>query len=180
MSRRSMPVAPESFGGIQTALSAVHLLLDGVEIISLATISPIVQEARRMFEKREWRKSSQNFNRAVMAFEQSTAQWRQRMNGAITLARKQSSMPIAERKKGRGGSIAEIAKLNAEKTRTDTQIAAAARLMQRLKVDLEAMTVALEGEPPQRDAEESPATGQSSGIDDIRSTRERHNRRYLS
>jgi len=127
----------------------VHLMLDGAEIISLATISPIVQEARRMFEKGEWRKSSQNFNRAVLAFEQSTAQWQQRMNAAITLARTQSSTPIAERKKGRGGSIAEIARLIAEKTRTDTQIAAAARLMQRLRVDLEALTVAMEGEPPQ-------------------------------
>lgn len=180
MCQRSMPVAPESFGGIQTALSAVHLMLDGMEIISLATISPIVQEARRMFEKGEWRKSSQNFNRAVAAFEQSTTQWRQRMNGALALARKQSSTPIAERKKGRGGSIAEIAKLNAEKTRADTQIAAAARLMQRLKVDLETLTVALEGEPLPRDAREPPAAGQSSGIDDSLPTSERHSRRYPS
>ena len=156
MAQRSMTVAPESFGGIQTSISAVHLLLDGAETISLATIGPIVQEARRMFEKGEWRKSSLHFNRAVAAFEQSTAQWRHKMNAAIVLARRQSLIPVAERKKGRGGSIAEIAKLTAEKTRVDTQIAAAARLMRRLKVDLEALTVAQEGQLPQQDKEESP------------------------
>jgi hypothetical protein len=157
-----MAVASETFSGIQTAVSAVHLMLDGVEIISLATIGPIVQEARRMFEKGEWRKSALNFSRAVAAFEQSTGQWRQQMNAALAIARRQSLTPIAERKKGRGGSIAEIAKLSAEKTRVDTQIAAAARLLQRLKVDLEALTVAQEGQLAQDKAESLPGRDPSS------------------
>ncbi|MHB8971725.1 MAG: hypothetical protein ACYC3X_17045 [Pirellulaceae bacterium] len=149
MAQRSMTVAPENFGAVQTSISGVHLMLDGTEVVSLATIGPFVQEARRMFEKGEWRKASLNFNRAVVAYEQSTAQWRQKMNEAIALARKQSSTPLAERKKGRGGSIAEIAKLTAEKTRVDTQVAAAARIIQRLKLDLEALTVAQESQLPQ-------------------------------
>jgi hypothetical protein len=156
-----MAVAPESFGGIQTSVSAVHLMLDGVEIISLAAIGPIVQESRRMFEKGEWRKSSLNFDRAAVAFEQSTAQWRQKMNEAIATAKRQSTTPIAERKKGRGGSIAEIAKLNAERSRVETQIAAATRLIQRLKVDLQTETVAQENRALQQDREELHKEGQS-------------------
>jgi hypothetical protein len=163
-----MAVAPESFSGIQTSISGVHLMLDGAEIISLTTIGPFVQEARRMFEKGEWRKSSLSFNRAVVAFEQSTAQWRQKMNEAIALARKQSSTPMSERKKGRGGSIAEIAKLNAERTRVDTQIAAAARFIHRLKLDLEALTVARESQLLQQGKEELRGEGQSSGVDNAR------------
>jgi hypothetical protein len=162
VAQRSMTVAPESFSGVQTSVSAVHLMLDGREIISLATIGPIVQEARRMFENGEWRKSSLNFDRAVVVFEQSTAQWRQKMNEAIAVARRQSTTPIAERKKGRGGSIGEIAKLNAEKTRVETQIAVAARLINRLKLGLQAETVAEESRVPQHDEEEAPSEGPSS------------------
>jgi hypothetical protein len=160
VAQRSMSVAPENFGAVQSSISGVHLMLDGAEIVSLTTIGPFVQEARRMFEKGEWRKSSLNFNRAVVAFEQSAARWRQKMNEAIALARRQSLTPMADRKKGRGGSIAEIAKLNAEKTRVDTQISATARVMQRLKIDLEALTVAQEGQLPQPGQEELRGEGQ--------------------
>jgi hypothetical protein len=66
------------------------------------------------------------------------------MNEAIAVAGRQSVTPIADRKKRRGGSIAEIAKLNAEKSRVETQIAAAARLMHRLKLELQAQAVAQE------------------------------------
>jgi len=159
-----MAVAPESFGGIQTSVSAVHLMLDGVEIISLASVVPIVQEARRMFEKGEWRKASLNFDRAVVAFDQSASRWRRKMSEALAVARKQSLTPIAERKKGRGGSIAEISKLNAEKTRVETQVAVAARLMRRLKLDLQALTVVQEDRLLEQDKEELPGGGQSSGV----------------
>ncbi|MHB0960009.1 MAG: hypothetical protein ACYC0X_20275 [Pirellulaceae bacterium] len=168
MNQHSTAVAPERFSAVQTSISSVHLMLDGSEIIPLTTIGPLVQEARRMLEKGEWRKSSLNFNRAVVAFEQSAAQWRQKMNGAIALARKQSSTPMADRKKGRGGSIAEIAKLTAEKTRVDTQIAAAARILHRLKLDLEALTVAQESQLLKQDTEESRGASQSSELNDAR------------
>lgn len=61
-----------------------------------------------------------------------------------------------------GGSIAEIAKLNAEQTRVETQIAVAARLIQRLQVDLPSLTVTKEGQPPaEKDTEVSPDEGSS-------------------
>lgn len=157
-----MIVAPESFGGIQTSVSAVHLMLDGAEIISLTTVGPIVQESRRMFEKGEWRKSSLNFDRAVATFEQSVAQWRQKINEAIAVAKRQAITPMADRKKGRGGSIAEIAKLNAEKSKVEAQVAAAAKLMRRLQIDLQAETAAQESLTLQQCDEERPKEGDLS------------------
>ena len=151
-----MTVAPESFGGIQSSVAAVHLMLDGAEVISLAAIGPIVQESRRMFEIGEWRKSSLTFDRAVAGFEQSVAQWRQRITRAIAVAKRQAITPMADRQKGRGGSIAEIAKLNAEKSQVEAQIAATAKLLRRLQLDLQAETAAREGLALQQDTEEQP------------------------
>jgi hypothetical protein len=131
-------------------VAATHLLIDGIEAVSLFDVVQRIQEARKLFQRNESNKSLDEVTSAIADYRQHCQSWRQRIDNKIrqmeeearrtkvqTTQRKERSAlgkRVAAGTKGKESvSIKDLNKLKAERNRVSSQLDRPERLLLRLR-----------------------------------------------
>jgi len=131
-------------------VAATHLLIDGIEALSLFDVVQRIREARNLFQRSEFSKSLDEVTSALIDYRQHCQSWRQRIDNKIrqmeeearrtkvqTTQMKERSAPGKRRAAGKTAkgsvSIKDLNKLKAERNRVSGQLDRPERLLLRLR-----------------------------------------------